>query len=54
MYMIYSFFLIFIVMMLSVLMVNNYKRNFLNALKDDIKEELSAYHLSRGENSLEN
>ena len=54
MFMIYSFFLIFIVMMLSVLMINNYKKNFLNSLKDDIKSELTAYHLSKGTNSLEN
>ena len=45
MYMVYSFFLIFIMMMLSVLMINNYKRNFLERLKTDIKEELKEYHL---------
>ena len=45
MYMVYSFFLIFIVMMLSVLMVNNYKKSFLDNLKDDIKSELREYHL---------
>lgn len=39
-YMVYSFFLVFITMMLSVLMINNYKRNLLNVLKKDIKEEL--------------
>ena len=40
MYMVYSLFLIFILMMLTVLLVNNYKSNFLNILKNDIKEEL--------------
>ena len=45
MYMVYSFFLIFIVMMLSVLMINNYKKSFLNTLKNDIKEELKSYTL---------
>lgn len=39
-YMVYSFFLVFITMMLSVLMINNYKRNLLNVIKKDIKEEL--------------
>ena len=37
-YMVYSFFLIFILMMMTVLMVNNYKKSFLTALKNDIKE----------------
>lgn len=45
MYLVYSFFLIFIVMMLSVLMINNYKKKFLNTLKTDIKKELTGYHL---------
>ena len=44
-YMVYSFFLIFIVMLLSVFMINNYKRRFLNSLKEDIKNEVSSYHL---------
>ncbi len=47
MYMIYSFFLIFIVMMLSVLMINSYKSNFLNKLKNDIKTELNLYELEQ-------
>ena len=37
MYMVYSLFLIFILMMLTVLLINNYKASFLNALKNDIK-----------------
>jgi len=45
MYMVYSFFLIFIIMMLSVLMINNYKKSFLNTLKSDIKKELKSYSL---------
>ncbi len=49
MYMVYSFFLIFIIMMLSVLMINNYKKTFLNTLKNDIKEELTSYHLAKRE-----
>lgn len=47
MYMVYSFFLVFIVMMLSVLMINNYKKTFLNALKNDIKEELYQKELEK-------
>jgi len=41
MYMVYSFFLIFIIMMLSTLMINNYKKSFLNKFKNNIKEELN-------------
>ena len=44
-YIVYSFFLIFIVMMLSVLMINNYKKSFLNVLKNDIKEDLKEHSL---------
>ena len=43
MYIVYSFFLVFIMMMLTVLMVNNYKSNFLNTLKSDIKINLDNY-----------
>lgn len=46
MYMVYSFFLVFIIMMLSVMMINNYKKTFLNALKNDIKDELSNYYIA--------
>ena len=45
MYMVYSFFLIFILMMLTTLAVNTYKQRFLNALKNDIKLELKDYHI---------
>ncbi len=45
MYMVYSFFLIFILMMLTTLAVNTYKQRFLNALKNDIKAELKDYHI---------
>ena len=45
MYMVYSFFLIFILMMSTVLAVNTYKQRFLNILKNDIKSELQNYHL---------
>lgn len=45
MYMVYSLFLIFILMMLTVLLINNYKSNFLNILKNDIKEELKDQNL---------
>ena len=53
-------------MLLSVFMINNYKRRFLNSLKEDIKNEVSSYHLEiktlpepdlldeTTENSLEN
>ena len=54
MYMVYSFFLIFILMMLTTLAVNTYKQRFLNTLKNDIKSELQNYHidvLSYAENS---
>ena len=47
MYIVYSFFLIFIIMMLSVLMINNYKNNFLNTLKEDIKLNLNNYNLDK-------
>ncbi|MDE5539351.1 MAG: hypothetical protein K2J20_02570, partial [Bacilli bacterium] len=49
MYMVYSFFIIFIMMMLTVLMTNNYKKLFLNSYKNDIKEELQNYHLETKE-----
>lgn len=45
MYMVYSFFIIFILMMLTTLAVNTYKQRFLNALKNDIKSELQSYQL---------
>lgn len=45
MYLIYSFFLVFVIVMLSVLMINNYKKHFLDVLKNDIKEELQNYKL---------
>ncbi len=46
-YMVYSFFLIFILMMMTVLMINNYKKTFLNSLKNDIKEELQDKKLEK-------
>ncbi len=51
-YLVYAFFLVFIVVMLTGFMINNYKKNFLNTLKNDIKEELMSYHL--GVQDLEN
>lgn len=45
MYMVYSFFIVFILMMLTTLAVNTYKQRFLNALKNDIKLELQNYQL---------
>lgn len=45
MYMVYSFFIVFILMMLTTLAVNTYKQRFLNALKNDIKLELQSYQL---------
>lgn len=53
-YMVYSFFLIFITMMLSVLMINNYKKNLLNALKSDIKEELKEIKIDESYNIQNN
>lgn len=46
-YMVYSFFLVFIIMLLSVFMINNYKSRFLNTLKEDIKEEIKNYHIEK-------
>lgn len=45
MYMVYSFFIIFILMMLTTLAVNTYKQRFLNVLKNDIKSEIQSYQL---------
>ena len=53
MYMVYSFFLIFIMMMLSVLFVNQYKKSFLTALKNDIKTEVQSFHLEINEQIME-
>ncbi len=47
MYLVYSFFLVFIVAMLSVLLINNYKSHFLNIIKNDIREELTNYKLDK-------
>lgn len=49
MYMVYSFFLVFIMMMLSVLLINNYKKSFLNVLKEDIKLDLQNYIIDKVE-----
>ena len=53
MYMVYSLFLIFILMMLTVMLVHNYKSHFLNMLKNDIKEELKVQNLEIKEESIE-
>lgn len=47
MYLVYSFFLVFIVVMLSVLLVNNYKNHFLQIIKNDIKEEVNNHKLDK-------
>lgn len=52
MYLVYSFFLVFIIMMLSVLMINQYKKTFLTALKNDIKDEVQEYYLDVVEDNL--
>lgn len=52
MYLVYSFFLVFIIMMLSVLTINQYKKTFLTALKNDIKDEVQEYHLDVVEDNL--
>ena len=55
MYMVYSLFLVFILMMLTVLLINNYKSNFLNILKTDIKEDLKERNLeTKPEITVEN
>ena len=43
--MVYTFFTIFIIMMITVLMINTYKKNFLDKLKEDAKLELKNYHI---------
>lgn len=53
MYMVYSMFIIFIIMMFSVLMINNYKKTFLNSLKNDIKDNLTNYKLEKNEIKIE-
>ncbi len=50
MYMVYTFLSVFILGMFTIMMVNNYKKTFLNALKNDIKTELESYHLDNGDN----
>ena len=52
MYMVYSLFLIFILMMLTVLLISNYKASFLNTLKNDVKEELKTQKLAQNEEIL--
>ncbi len=44
-YIIYSFFLIFMITLATVLMVNNYQKKFLNILKNEIKEELQTKNI---------
>lgn len=54
-YIVYSFFLIFILMMMTTLMINNYKKTFLTSLKNDIKDELNDYKLEiKAETNLNN
>lgn len=45
MYIVYSFFLVFIMTLFGILMINHYKRNFLNNIKTEIKESLINYSL---------
>ena len=55
MYMVYSLFLVFILMMLTVFLVKNNNSNFLNILKVDIKEDLKERNLeAKPEITLEN
>lgn len=53
MYLVYSLFLVFIIMMLTVLLINNYKSHFLNILKNDIKEQLKEHNLETIDSPLE-
>lgn len=54
MYIVYTFLVVFIIGMFTILMVNNYKKTFLNALKSDIKMELENYHLEKKEDNTSN
>lgn len=45
MYLVYSIFLVFILMMFTTLCVNTYKSKFLTSLKNDIKSEIETFHL---------
>ncbi len=54
MYIVYTFLVVFIIGMFTILMVNNYKKTFLNALKSDIKMELENYHLEKKEDNTGN
>lgn len=45
MYLVYSIFLVFILMMFTTLSINTYKAKFLTSLKNDIKSELETFHL---------
>lgn len=44
-YLVYTFLMVFIIVIMSFVLISNYKRTFLNALKNDIKEELVNYKL---------
>ena len=42
-YVVYTFFIVFIIMMITTLVITNYKKDFLDTLKEDIKLELTSY-----------
>lgn len=46
-YLVYMLFLILVMAMFTIMMINNYKMNFLNTLKNDIKLDLENYHLEK-------
>jgi len=46
-YLVYTLFLILVMAMFTIMMINNYKMNFLNTLKNDIKLDLENYHLEK-------
>lgn len=52
MYIVYSFFLLFISVMLTVLLINTYKNRFLNTLKNDIKEDLQKCNIEIKEEEI--
>ena len=50
MYLVYSVFLLLIILMLTILITNNYKAKFLTTIKSDIKASLVKYSLETPKN----
>ncbi len=54
MVMVYSFFLVFVLIMLTTLLIHNYKSHFLNVLKNDVKEELELNKIKINDINIDN